>query len=100
MVGEPACGMPRLHRLPVLLGHEREHPVGLGDKTLDLALAGHDHGERRALDPAHGQDILAAPAGCEADEPGQRCSPHQVDDLPGLPGGREREIEFGRALEG
>ncbi len=53
VVGEPTGGVPRLHRLFVLLGHEREHPVGLGDEVLDLALPVHDHSKRRTLDPTY-----------------------------------------------
>ena len=92
--------MPRLHRHAVLLRQEREHPVGLGDEVLDRAFAVDDHSERRALDPADGEDVFAAPPRGKADEPGQRRPPHQVDRLAGFAGGREGEVEIGQVLKG
>ncbi len=81
------------------LGVDREHPVGLGLEGLDLALAVDDHGERRRLDAADGEDVLpAAPRG-QAEEPGQGRAPDQVDHLPGLAGRGEGEVELGRGAE-
>jgi len=33
--------------------------------------------------------ILATPSGGERDKPGERCTPHEINGLPGLTGGRE-----------
>ena len=97
---EPALLVGRGELGARLVERGGDAPEVLRDEVLDLPLPVHDQREGRALDPAHGEEVLPHPLRGDGDEAGQGGAPREVDDLAGLRGLREGEVEVHEVREG
>ena len=70
-------------------------PVGHRHESAAFQLTLDDQRQRRALHPAHGEELVAQPRGGQRDEPGERGSPDKVDVLAGLAGLGQGDGKFG-----
>ena len=89
-----------LETRPVARQVGEQLPVVVGFEGADLALAVDDEFERRRLDAADGDEVLAQLACRQREEAGERRAPDEVDGLTRLPGGRQVEVDVVGVGEG
>src|SRR6266542_561086 len=76
-----------------------EGPVVLRGEALDLALPVDDQRERRALNPADGQEVASHLLRGDGQESGENGAPGEIDGLPRFGGPRERIVDVHEVRE-